>query len=147
MTRATVERIVAWWVAALKLEAWELHIVWPEDYEKWPERNDGFGDWEPHDNARVWRAKDYKIARLYVNPDMLMAEHTGATRELESAIVHELLHLVTREAEFILDQIDGMLHRDVTELIERTYTHHVEGIIDELSYRLVDMKMRIDDDL
>jgi hypothetical protein len=49
------------------------------------------------------------------------------------------LHLVTREVEYVLDLIDSQLHRDSQELVERSHRHGVEGAVDRLAYRLVEL--------
>ena|SRR5687767_550436 len=138
MNRIDVEQLVSLWRARLGLQTWEIEVVWPEDYARWPENEnkDDFTKFDGFDHARIWRAKDYENARLYVNPDKL---ETHETRSLEVDIVHELLHLVFRETEFILDQIDGQLHRDVSDIVEKTFVHHMEASIDKLAYRLVDL--------
>lgn len=53
--------------------------------------------------------------------------------------MHELLHLTTREVEFILDLLDEQLHRDVDTMISRSHRHAVEGAVDRLAYRLVEL--------
>ena len=144
MNRGYAEQLVRKWVTILRLDAWDLHIVWPEDYDKWPEKEDDFGDFTAHGHAQVWRARDYDIARVYINEAMLTSEAPDSVRRLEVAIVHELLHLLTREMEFVLDQLDGLLHRDVQDLIESTYRHQVEGTVDKLAYILVTLSYSVD---
>jgi hypothetical protein len=147
VSRVDVYHTVQRWVQILGLTTWDLHVVWPEEYDKWPENTDDFGEFGPHDHARIWRAKDYEMARLYVNPAMMSAEYPGADAAMETAIVHELLHLVTREAEFVLDQLDGLLHRDVDDLISMTFRHHMEGMVDKMAYILVRLSRQIRDNL
>lgn len=114
-------------------------MVWPEDYEKWPEHVDDFGKWGPHDMAQVWRAANYEMARLYVNEAAFSPDRPGNERTLEASIVHELLHLVTRDMETIVENLDGLLHRDVFDLMERNHRDATEKAIDKLAYRLVDL--------
>ena len=140
MTRETIEQLVVQWMRILRLHAWEVSVVWPEDYEKWPEHRDGMPDFSSdHTYAWVWRARDYTRARLYFNPERLSDD----ARTVEATIVHELLHLVTRDVEFILDQLDGLLHRDLDNLIMEAHNHAVEGAIDHIAYVLVDLRRAI----
>lgn len=140
MKKKWVERVVARWVKLLKLEAWELQVIWPDKdgvYKEWPENEEGFPKFDDKQAyAAVWQAKDYDNARIYVNTDKWAS--TG-NRVLEATIIHELLHIVTREAEFVLHMIDGMLQREVDEMVGRAHEHALEGIVDRLAFRLLEI--------
>lgn len=129
MTRAELEAIVAWWVPRLGLAAWEIEVEWD------PRRDDmDFDSGVRH--AATWRSRDYDEARLYFHP----SEHADWDRRKANQLaVHELLHLVTRDVEFVLDQVDGQLHRDVDSVVSGGHRHAVEGAVDRLAYRLVDL--------
>lgn len=129
MTRAELEAIVAWWRPRLGLQAWTVEVEWD------PKRDDmDFDSGVRH--ASTWRSRDYDEARVYFHP----TEHVDWDRRRSNQLaVHELLHLATREVEFILDLTEGQLHRDVDELVNRSHRHAVEGAVDGLAYRLVDL--------
>lgn len=129
MTRDELARIVAWWLPRLGLQAWTVEVEWD------PHRDDiDFDSGARH--AATWRSRDYDEARVYFHP----TEHTGWDRRRANQLaVHELLHLATRDVEFILDLLDEQLHRDVDTIISRSHRHAVEGAVDRLAYRLVEL--------
>lgn len=53
--------------------------------------------------------------------------------------VHELLHCLLRDVEYVGDLLEGHLHRDVEQLVQRSHMHHVEQVVDRLAYRLVEL--------
>lgn len=125
------------WIGLLKLGHWEITVVWPEDYDKFS--NTEGHEWDSeHMVACTYRRKDFNVAEILYNESAKFKDH----REAEATVVHELLHLTTRETEFILDQIDGMLHRDVDRIITDGHRHAVEQAVDHLAYALVDMYHR-----
>jgi hypothetical protein len=132
MTRDELDAIVAWWRPRLGLQAWEISVRWERDPD---DDGEHFED-VPTSRAFTWRARDYEEARVYFNPSQ--HEDWDRTRANEIA-VHELLHLVTREAEYVLDIVDGHLHRDSQELVERAHRHAMEGAVDRLAHRLVEL--------
>jgi hypothetical protein len=131
VTRDELEAIVEWWRPRLGLAGWELEVRW----EAAPEDGEHFEN-TPTSRAYTWRARDYDEARVYFNPAMIDG---WSRRQANALAVHELLHLVTREVEHVLDLADGQLHRDVDELLTRAHRHAVEGAVDRLAYRLVDL--------
>lgn len=127
MTREDALHVLEIWQSRLCLGHWEIEFKegdLPEGEE-----------WAEHRQAFVWRARDYNTATLCLNPDFT----EWSRRKLNLSIVHELLHLITRETEFILDQLEGLVHRDVDRLLSDSHRHAVEGAIDFLSYRLVEI--------
>lgn len=132
MTREQIAEIVDTWVPRLGLEHWEITVHW----EPHPLDADDPPSFDTHDKAWVHRARDYDEARMYFNEK---AMEYWTARDAHATVVHELLHLVTRDVEFVLDMLDEMLHRDVDTLVMRAHRHAVEGAIDRLAYRIVDM--------
>ena len=124
MTRRQLERIVRQWIQRLGLERWEISIEWD--------------DWDPDDGSRayVWRSRDYETARLYFNP---VEWPKWESRFANQGVVHELLHVMTREAEFVLELLDGRLAGDLVSTIETSHKHAMEGVVDALAWRLVDL--------
>jgi hypothetical protein len=85
--------------------------------------------------------RDYNEAKLFVCTDF----HEWSDEKTNQVIVHELLHLPTRDVEYILTAIEDMLHRDVDKVISETHRHHVEGAIDFLAYRFVEIGGVVED--
>jgi hypothetical protein len=68
--------------------------------------------------------------------DMLPVKVTS--QFIETFIVHELLHAVHRDyTAVILDDLDGFLHRDAQEMLERMMKRIDEQHIDRLARSLV----------
>lgn len=125
MSREELERLVRVWIVRLGLDRWQIRIIWDASE---------FQGEEPH--ARTWRARDYDEARIYLNPT---TSAEWSRDEAERHIVHELLHLVTREAEFVLDLLEGRFSSSEAELVERVHSHAIEGIVDRLAAILVEL--------
>jgi hypothetical protein len=127
LTHEDAAQVLEIWKARLCLDHWQIEFKegdLPED-ETWSE----------HRQAFIWRSRDYNTATLHLNPNFTEWNR----RKLNLNIVHELLHLVTREVEFILDQLETLLHRDVDRVIGDGHRHAVEGAVDFLSYRFVEL--------
>jgi hypothetical protein len=131
VTRHELEAIVAWWIPRLGLTHWDISVCWSTEDDDNPFQAE---DHTAH--ASTYRCRDYDVAKVYFNP----REHKDWNRvTAHRHAVHELLHLVTREVEFVLDMLDGQLHRDVDTLVTRSHRHGVEGAIDRLAYRFVEL--------
>lgn len=121
-----IEFIVAQWIPRLGLQSWDIRVLWDDpDHFK-----------SPDNNAYIWRARDYEQAKLYVNPNTF---HEWPNKMAHQIIVHELLHLVTQHVEFVIDQIEDFLHRDVDTVISEVFKHHLEGAIDKIAWRMVEL--------
>lgn len=132
MTRKQLEQIVAEWIPRLGLAHWDIVVVWPEAGDA----DDPFQAEDHSAHASTWRARDYDSAKIFFND---RERESWSVAEAHRHAVHELLHLVTREVEFVLDLLDGHLHRDVDDLVARSHRHAVEGAIDRLAYRFVEL--------
>ena len=97
--------------------------------------------------AEIGKSRDYDRATLHIAEWMLKGEqlpgtcfeHTKITAtDVEEAIVHELLHCVTRDMQRVaFDVIDGQLHRDVDTVFVKAFTRAEEHAIDALAIALV----------
>ena len=127
LTKLELERIVRWWIPRLGLAHWSISIeVEDEPFEG--ESSDS--------EAASFPNRDYDVARVVFNPREI---GKWAPLKAHRVAVHELLHLVTREIEYVLDLLEGQLNRDVDELVTRSHRHAVEGALDRLAYRIVDL--------
>lgn len=124
-----LRRIVKWWIPKLKLEAWEIEVT---------EDQDAFvgGVEQSHAEAHTERSKDYDLATISFNKTLL---ENWDNKTANRNVVHELLHLVTREVELIMDLLETQLHRDVESVILYAHRHAVEGAVDRLAARFVEM--------
>jgi hypothetical protein len=122
------------WQQRLGLESWRIDVV------------AGKLD-DPLSRAEIGKSRDYDRATLHIAEWMLKGESLPQTcfehtkivaRDIEEAIVHELLHLVTRDMERVaFDVIDGQLHRDVDIVFARAFTRAQEHAVDALAVALV----------
>lgn len=137
MTRDGLDHIVRVWIPRLGLTHWRIEVVW----ESGKYKNDPtFSSFE---HAFTWRARDYDEARLYFNQDDMERWDLRAAEEI---VVHELLHLVTRDVEFVLDQIDGQLRDDAQAIVELSHRHAVENAVERLACRIVEIAGAADDE-
>jgi hypothetical protein len=122
MTRSAVERAVRVWQRRLGLDGWDVEVEWDEPSE------DG-------SDASTWRSASYDRAT------MKFAEGWPKwSREFTNrVVVHELLHLVSRDLDEVVNDLEGQLHRDAFTLVDRRYLHEIEGLVDRLAYRLVEI--------
>lgn len=130
------------WVDLLRMESYDIEVVWPEDYVRWPETDDGWPNFKEgkHDYAATFRSKNYESARLYFNEDLL--KRIADDRRIEATVVHELLHVFCKDVENVFDLIDGQLHRDVDSVVLESFGNANESVIDRLAHRLVDIAPR-----
>lgn len=116
-----LERRVAHWQRILRLDAWRITV------EREPTDQNGA-------NAHVWRANQYPLARIYFREDW----PTGSERNLDETIVHELLHLVTRDVDVAaLDHVRDHLAPGVAAMHADAYRQANEGAIEHLAWTIV----------
>lgn len=122
MTRSQGERIIRGWQERLGLERWNIEILWDEPAEE-------------DENARVWRSGWYDNARVY-----FAKEWPSWPRErFEQTAIHELLHLCHRDVDETWLDLDGQLHRDAWTIADKRWKQEMEGFIDRLACRLLEV--------
>lgn len=122
MTRRQIEKLVYRWQRKLKLDHWEIEIKWSEAPT-------------PGSYATTWRMNQYDRAEIYVSPEFT----TWTADFAERTMVHELLHLVTRDLDRVLGDAEGFLPKTAFRWIDKRYEHEVEGVIDRLATVLVEV--------
>lgn len=122
MSKGELRRIVRVWQGRLGADQWELEVDFSE-----PSR-DGT-------DASTWRSNDYDRATMRFGDGWEKWSVEFANR----IAVHELLHLGTREVDRVVDDVTDQMHREAATQIERRYLHEVEGFVDRLACRLVDL--------
>jgi len=120
LTREQIDEIVEAWQEALGLGTWHLKVDWDK-----PSGEDA--------DATTWRSNQYDRATMHFSKD-----HVDWDADFANwIVVHELLHLVTREVDEMLKDVYDQLHRDVATQVERRYEQTIEGIVDRLARRIV----------
>lgn len=125
LTRKDIETIVSTWQERLNMKHWTITVVWDEKTDA--------DTSEAH--ATAWRSKSYDEATFHFNP-----EFDSWDRQKANVVsVHELLHCLGRDVESFWDAIEGQLHKDVDSVAMKIFEHNLEGFIDRLAYRLVEI--------
>lgn len=122
MTRAQAERIIRDWQHRLGLERWKIEIDWDESA--------GEGN-----NARTWRSDLYDTARMLWDPEW----PKWSRERFEQTAIHELLHLLHRDLDETWKDMEGQIHRDAWSLADKRYFQEMEGFIDRLAIRLLEI--------
>lgn len=135
MTKRQIELCVRKWQRRLHLEDLEIEV----DFDT-PADEEGAV-------AIVDKSWDYAAARIRFaptwpkwTPERVYSDDSGIVRSLDRLVVHELLHLVTKELDWSTTQklLDGHLHRDVEELAEAAYGHALEGAVEAIARALAE---------
>ena len=122
MTRAKIIKLVGHWQEFLGLNHWLVAV----DFETPP--TDGA-------DACIWRFHSYDGATLYLEEDWKSWDDPRANQ----LIVHELLHLLTRDLERAWDSVEGHVDPGVWKALDNRFDHELEGAIERLAGRLVEL--------
>ena len=122
MTKAAIERIVRVWVPRLGLERWKIEV----DFSK-PCADENV--------AEVEKSSFYDTGTIRLEAGWAKWEPVFA----EQTLVHELLHLLHRDVDEAFRDIEGQLHRDAWTMADRRYKQAMEGFIDRMAFRLVEI--------
>ena len=136
MTEAELRRLLRAWQKRLGLDHWSLvmHV--------------GGGELEADDMMNVHRSPTYERAAIYVQPwlvgrgepppDVFYVAFGKPDSYIETSLVHELLHLAFRDLRAITrSDLDGYLHRDVYDQVEKAAERAEEQAVDRLAEALV----------
>lgn len=127
------------WQRLLGMERWDVRLQ-VEDI------GEGF--------MQVERQTSYERAVIKVSPSLITRTTTPdqiplelTDDRIEQILVHELLHCrLTDLISIVYDDLDGMLHRDVHDIVAAHTEREEERFVDALASRLVDMRKMIDDE-
>jgi hypothetical protein len=122
MTEKRLRRLFADWQGRLGLSAWDITLNFREPC---PDTAD----------ATTWRSDDYDRATIRFDKDWRKWNEVFAGR----IAVHELLHLATRNLDRVVADLEGELHKDAYTQVDRRYSHEIEGLVDRLAVRLVEL--------
>jgi len=116
MTREVIDELVRQWVPRLRLTHWELRVDWDKPADEGDEANIS-----PHDSYDLavlrFTTKFPKWPRYYA----------------EQVVVHELLHLVTRDLEQVAAATRDTMPSSARQLAESAFEHEIEGVIDRVA--------------
>ena len=135
MTAKQLEGLVRLWQGRLGLEAWDLEVEIARVSEG--------------ARAETFRSTTYQEAHVRFAPWVIgqgerPSEDSGTSpldfttpERLERLVVHELLHLVTRDVRGVIADLEGDLHRDVYAKVEERWQFAEEQAVDRLAAALV----------
>lgn len=124
LERDDIEEIWRTWQRRLGLEGWDVTFEWDHPI---------FGDDTAH--AEIWRSNSYDTVRVRFNSDFTTWSRARANKH----VVHELCHLMTRDLDQAVESAEAIVSRDAYKLLESRYSHEVEGVVDRLAVRFVDL--------
>lgn len=119
MTLGQLRTRVAFWQRKLGLQHWTLRV----------EIVDGFDD-SPDSDARCSAADQYDVANLDFKGAFLDA---AEFEEVETTIIHELLHVMMRDFDQAIERVDDQLAKAAADLWHAQVLHEREGVVDRLS--------------
>lgn len=126
MTERQLERIVRVWQKRLGLQAWDVKLSFvPTSYCSCSDDAD----------ATTWRQNDYDRAVIFPNAKWASWDDDYLNR----LIVHELMHLVTRDLDRVIASVEEQIHADAWRMIDKRYDHEIEGVVDRIANRFVDI--------
>jgi hypothetical protein len=139
MTEKQLKTCVALWQTRLGLSLWSIEVKTGE-----VEAVHAYADCArsvSYDRATITFCGYLVTPDGQPNSDRTMAVPTTQPDRdvwIERLVVHELLHCSLRDTQAAaLDDIDGMLHRDVYSVFESSYHRAEEQAIDRLATALV----------
>lgn len=126
MTEQEIRDLGQQWIYRLGLQNWKIEFPFGNELrEYWKDQGD-----MRDSHAGCWRAKHYNEAKVYVNAD----EYEGwSAEEAVGHIVHELVHVLMRDVEYVLDMIEDSMPKDTMSIVDQVYIHHVEGAVDNIA--------------
>jgi hypothetical protein len=87
----------------------------------------------PNSDAQVQASTKYDSAQMCFRREFI---EVAEVEDIDKTIVHELLHLLFRDFENLLDLATQELGVTARELAEKTYDHELEGVIERVARAL-----------
>ena len=126
MTEKQLEKVVRLWQKRLGLQDWDISL----SFVPLP-----FCRCEDDADATTWRQNSYDRAVIFPNADWKSKSDDALNR----LMVHELLHLVTRDLDRVVASVEEQLHADAWRAVNTRYDHEIEGVVERLANRFVDL--------
>ena len=121
MTRKQIEALVEAWKARLGLDGWKIAVEFPTV--------------PTASYSEVTVDGSYDSATLTVSPGFEAMTQKVANQ----TVVHELLHLLIRDMDAVMEDARSQLHPQASAQVEKRYEHEVEGFVDRLAIRIVEI--------
>lgn len=120
MKKPEIEQTVRAWQTRLGLDGWTIAIA--------------FAEIPDNSYSQIAPEDDYDRATLTISPS-----HINWTQPFANqTIVHELLHLLVRDIDVMVEDAREQLHPQASAQIEKRYEHEIEGLVDRLASRIVE---------
>lgn len=121
-SETSIEELVRDWQDKLDLLHWRIDIAF-EDLDN------AYGEARPEEH--------YDQTTLVFNLEALLNKNS---LYVEATVVHELLHLHTRDLERLPEQWKPVVHPDVAGQLDDRFRHELEGVIDRMAWAIVNLK-------
>jgi hypothetical protein len=125
VTARAVQGILDRWVRRMGLERWKIELELVE-----PSRETSPDEWA---DASIWRSNAYETAKIQLHPTW----RSWSAEEAETHLVHELVHLWTRDMEEMLSIAEDQVTSAVFEVIRAAAMQRTEATVDLISRRLI----------
>jgi hypothetical protein len=126
MTAKQLQKLVRVWQGRLGLQAWDIKVSFVPT---------SFCSCAEDAEATTWRQNDYDRAVIFPNTDWTSWDDDRLSR----LMVHELMHLVTRDLDRVIASVEEQVHPDAWRMVNTRYDHEIEGVVDRLANRIVDL--------
>jgi hypothetical protein len=125
VTERELNQILRRWQRRMGLERWQIEL----DLEK-PTESFGENDWHW---AELARSNNYEEATIRLHPEW----RSWSAEKAEHHLVHELVHVWTRDLEETLKLVDFHVPHAVHTLIQEAFAQRLEAAVDLIARRLV----------
>lgn len=123
LTRDDIETILREWQRRMQLGHWEVEL----SNDPPPEDETDLGNMKRHD--------PYDYATLYIN----VGFESWTRRMANLVIVHELMHLHTRDLECAAESVESALSGQASGLWKARFLHEDEALVDKMATLLVNL--------
>jgi hypothetical protein len=117
--RRYIDTLVEDWAVRLNLQHWDIKVMWDEPAD------------QKIDTANIIR--DYDYAKIHLAGNW----PTWSKDIAQRTIVHELMHLVTRDLEQVCADMEEVLGRLAWAVFEKRHNHELEAVVDRMATVLV----------
>lgn len=122
LTREFMEKAMLEWRESLALTHWAIRIDWDE-----PANEDNYAEVTPKDS--------YDEARIRFDAGWASWKPDFAVK----IIIHELLHLTTRDMLNAASSVEAVLPTSAWKLFDDRFEHELEGVIERIAVTLVNI--------
>lgn len=123
LTRDDIKMIICEWQKRMQLDHWEIEF----SNDPPPEDETDLGSIKRHD--------PYDYATLHINPEF----PSWTRRMVNLVVVHELMHLHTRDLECAAESVESALSHQASGLWKSRFLHEDEALVDKMATLLVNL--------